>query len=78
MRLLRMSDPVYNEPSKVKAKDGTVVVDGPDGVDVHLTPEAAIETSDRLYQAAAEAGGQRIMARPEKLRGSTREDTGPT
>jgi len=38
----------YDEPTKVSAKDGVVILDGPDGVDVKLTPEAAQETSNRL------------------------------
>lgn len=48
----------YDQPSDVKAKDGRVLVDGPDGVDVALTSEAAAETSDRLLAGAAEAAGQ--------------------
>lgn len=50
----------YDEPSEVVAKDGDVVVDGPDGVDVKLTPTAAVETSDRLLEAGIEAQGQRL------------------
>lgn len=50
----------YDEPSTVEAEDGKVVVDGPDGVDVKLTPAAAIETSDRLLSAGAEAHGQQL------------------
>ena len=53
-------DKTYDEPSNVSAKDGDVVVDGPDGVDVKLTPSAAVETSDRLLDAGAEAQGQRV------------------
>lgn len=50
---------IYDEPSKVTAKDGVVSVDGPDGVDVSLTPDAALETSDRLLTGAATAQGQK-------------------
>ena len=53
-----MSDKIYDEPSEVKAQDGIVSVDGPDGVAVQLTPGAALETSDRLLDGAAEAQGQ--------------------
>ena len=53
----------YDEPSKVEAEDGVVAVDGPDGVDVKLTPEAAIETSDRLLEKSAEARGQRYLGK---------------
>jgi hypothetical protein len=54
---------VFGEPSEVKAVDGTVEVDGPDGVDVALTPEAAEETSERLLGQAFKARGQRRMKR---------------
>lgn len=50
---------VYAEPSTVGAETGAVTVDGPDGVAVTLTPEAALETSQRLLDEAAEAAGQR-------------------
>ena len=52
---------IYEEPSEVRAVDGKVEVDGPDAVDVDLTPEAAEETSDRLIKEAARAAGQRRM-----------------
>lgn len=49
---------LHDEPSTVTAEHGQVMVDGPDGVAVSLTPEAAAETSDRLLDGAAEAQGQ--------------------
>jgi len=56
-----MSDEkIYNDASKVSASDGDVSVDGPDGVDVRLTPDAAMETSDRLLAGAVKAQGQRV------------------
>jgi hypothetical protein len=60
-------DQTYDEPSKVTAKDGDVVMDGPDGVDVKLTPTAAVDTSDRLLEAGAEAQGQRLRKGPDAL-----------
>ena len=51
---------VYDEASEATAEDGVVHVDGPDGVDVNLTPDAALETSDRLLESAANAQGQRV------------------
>ena len=39
---------LYDEPTKVTAKKGEVILDGPDGVDVKLAPEAARETSTRF------------------------------
>lgn len=51
---------VYDKPSDVTVESGNVCMEGPDGVDVILTPEAALETSDRLLDGATEAHGQRI------------------
>ena len=52
---------VYEEASKVAAVDGAVQLDGPDAVDVAMTPEAAEETSDRLSSEAMKARGQRRL-----------------
>jgi hypothetical protein len=52
----------YSEASDVSAEKGVVHVDGPDGVDVGLTPEAALETSNRLLEGASTAAGQRARA----------------
>jgi len=49
---------LHDEPSEVQADEGEVLVDGPNGVSVSLTPEAALETSDRLEQEAIRAKGQ--------------------
>ena len=48
----------YSKPSEVIADDGRVLIDGPDHVDVALTPEAALETGGRLIDEAAKAAGQ--------------------
>ncbi len=53
---------IYAEPSSVTVEDGAVVVDGPDGVDVQLTPDAAEETSDRLLEGAMKARGQKYFS----------------
>ena len=50
---------IYSKASDVCADEGVVNVDGPDGVDVGLTPEAALQTSNRLLNGAMEAAGQR-------------------
>jgi hypothetical protein len=68
-----MSDKVYDEATEVDAEDGKVVLDGPDGVAVLMTPEAALETSDRLLFGASQAKGQQIQ---EERRRSAREGTG--
>lgn len=52
-------DKLYDEATEVTAKDGEVILDGPDAVDVKITPEAAEETADNLIRGAAEAAGQR-------------------
>lgn len=43
------------------AEDGRVKLDGPDSVDVTMTPEAAEETADRIVDQAVMARGRRIM-----------------
>ena len=55
-------DHIYDEPSKVTAEDGAIVVDGPDGVDLKLTIDAADETSQRLLDAAMKVRGQNRIA----------------
>ncbi len=50
------------EPGVATAEDGLVILDGPDGVAVTMTPEAAKATGESLISAAAVAGGQ--AARP--------------
>ena len=68
-----MSDKVYDEGSKVTAKDGTVYVNGPDGVDVHLTPSAAIEISDQLLEGGMAAHGQQVEKDRDQARRRDRE-----
>lgn len=58
-----MPDKIYDKPSEVAARDGVVIVDGPDSVAVLLTPEAAEETSHRLLDGAMQAQGQRLRKR---------------
>lgn len=54
---------IYEQPSDVKAVNGSVEVNGPDAVDVVLTVEAAEETSERLLSQAFNARGQRRLKR---------------
>ena len=58
-----MGKETYSKPSEVIADQGKVLVDGPDGVDVALTPEAALETGGKLIDQAAIAAGQRQEAK---------------
>jgi hypothetical protein len=48
----------HPEPSDVIAEQGLVLVEGPDGVAVTLTPDAAEETGRRMIIAASEARRQ--------------------
>ena len=70
-------DPKKNEahdtPSEVSAEEGEVLVDGPDGVAVSFTPEAAAETSDRLLTGAAQARGQQINEEKKGRRAGARD-----
>ena len=50
---------IYRQPSEVRAEGGDVIVQGPDAVDVGLTPDAAEETSNRLLEGSMKARGQR-------------------
>ena len=65
-----MPNKVHDEASNVSAEDGVVMVDGPNGVAVALTPRAASETSDRLLEGSVEAQGQIVRqtqaAEPQK------------
>ena len=45
-------------PSDVAAEQGQVIVDGPDGVAVTMSPDAADETARRLTQAVEKARRQ--------------------
>jgi hypothetical protein len=66
---LHVDNKLHDEASTVTAEHGQVLVDGPDGVAVSLTPDAAVETSDRLLDAAVEAQGQILIeAQAEKER----------
>ena len=62
-----MSDEeIHDQPSNVTAAEGVVSVEGPDGVDVRLTPEAADETSDRLLHGALQAKGQQLQEKARR------------
>jgi hypothetical protein len=48
----------HGDPSEVAAEQGDVIVEGPNGVAVTLTAEAAEETARRMLRAASEARRQ--------------------
>jgi hypothetical protein len=47
---------LHNKASDVSSEGGQVMVDGPDGVVVALTPDAAEETARKLLKQARKAG----------------------
>ena len=51
-------------PGVATAEQGVVLLDGPDGVAIAMTPEAAEATGRSLIAAAEEAAGQRGEAHP--------------
>jgi hypothetical protein len=50
----------HTEPGRATAIEGEVVQDGPDGVGLSMTPDAAAETGKRLQRAAKEARLSRL------------------
>jgi hypothetical protein len=63
-RSVRMENKPHETPSDVTAEEGEVQVDGPNGVAISLTPEAARETADRLLRGASEAVRQKDRGEP--------------
>ena len=53
-----MQPGVYSDAGKASAERGQVLLDGPDGIAISLTPDAAEETGRSLIEAAAEAKTQ--------------------
>ena len=54
----------YDVPGKASVEDGVVLLDGPDGVAVSMTPEAAAGTAESLLRAAALAKSGSTPAAP--------------
>lgn len=52
-----------DRPSRVAAEEGEVLVDGPNGIALSLTPKAAAETSQRLRDAARAIGEKAAQSR---------------
>ncbi|MEC3911561.1 hypothetical protein U5A82_14130 [Sphingobium sp. CR2-8] len=50
---------VYEEAGKAVAEQGQVMLDGPDGIAISMTPEAAEGTAHALLRAASDAKAQR-------------------
>ena len=54
-------DKTYDEATEVTVEDGEIVLDGPDAVDVKMTPDAAEETAENLLSGVMKAHGQRRL-----------------
>lgn len=50
-----MSNKPHNVPTKATAERGEVMLDGPNGLALSLTPEAAAKSAAALAEAATEA-----------------------
>lgn len=53
-----MAERVYDYPGKASAEEGLVLLDGPDGIAIAMTPDAAERTGQDLLRAAGEARAQ--------------------
>jgi len=56
-----MTDRAAETPADVAAEEGDVLVEGPGGIAYSFTPDAALETSERLLTGGMEAKGQRLQ-----------------
>ena len=54
-----MPNKPYDRSTEATAEQGEVMLDGPDGLAVSLTPEAAARTAEAIRDAAEEAHRQR-------------------
>jgi hypothetical protein len=52
------------QPGLAVAEEGVVILDGPDGIAVTMTPDAAFRTGQSLLDAAAAARRQTPEAEP--------------
>lgn len=51
-------------PAEATAEQGEVLIDGPDGLALSLTPDAAQRTAEAIYSAACEAEEQQTGIQP--------------
>ena len=69
-----MPDPrLYDDPSEVNNDSGEILVSGPDGIAVSLTPRAAAETGRRLISNAEEAERKSTRKTPDGAPEPTRD-----
>ena len=53
---------IHADTSVVTSAPNEVILDGPDGVDVSLTPAAAVAVAADLIEMAAQAAGKQAIA----------------
>jgi len=71
-----LPDPA-TKPADVEAQDGEVCVEGPGGIKYSFTPDAAMQTSDRLLAGGMMAQGQILKKElndPRKSQGDDSSD----
>ena len=61
-----MANRVHEQAGHACAEEGEVILDGPNGVAVSMTPEAARKTSQSLAGAADEASRQQKSKAPAR------------
>jgi hypothetical protein len=61
-----MSTKVHDEPTKVTAERGAGRLDGPDGLALSFTPDAASKSASAMVEAANRAQLQANKARLQK------------
>ena len=66
-----MSKTPFDQPTKVTAEKGEVVLVGPDGIGLSMTPDAAEETARRLLEGARQARRQAGRRRADAHRGAS-------
>ena len=54
-----MPNKPYDRSTEATAEEGEVMLDGPDGLAISLTPEAAVRTAQSIHAAAGQATLQR-------------------
>ncbi len=65
----------YDTPTNVSVVRGEVVLDGPDGVGLSMTAEAAAETGKRLSEAAERVMRQKARRRGAEVRQTDRPES---
>ncbi len=59
---------IHDDKSMVSSKPSEVIMQGPDDIDVSMTPRAAVETAGELLEKAAEAVGKQAVSDDQSKR----------